>query len=231
MQAGVLSAVPAENKVLCGTEGAPNVMEESKMSREYAALTEHFLKAGASFVRPTQVLPERVTLEDPALSVMSDLKSISVVTVRAKTPMEKAHAKMKRYGVRTLLVLDESDKVLGLLTTTDILGEKPMRFLQQMGGTHADILVRDIMTPQRELEVLKFQDVQVSKVGHILATLKAAGRQHAMVVEENENFPQAVRGIFSATQIARQLGVQIQITEVARTFAEIEAALVDLSLA
>ena len=126
------------------------------MDREYKALSSHSLKSGASFVRPTQTLPERVVLDDPALSVMTDLKNVSVVTVRAKTPMDKAHAKMKRYGVRTLLVLDESDKVLGLLTTTDILGEKPMRFLQHMGGTHADILVRDIMTPQRELEVLNF---------------------------------------------------------------------------
>ena len=139
------------------------------MNREYTALTAHSLKAGASFVRPTQVLPERVTLEDPALNVMTDLKKVSVVTVRAKTPMEKAHEKMRRYGVRTLLVLDEADKVLGLLTTTDILGEKPMRFLQHMGGTHADILVRDIMTPQRELEVLNMLDVSSAKVGHVLA--------------------------------------------------------------
>ena len=197
------------------------------MNREYTALTAHFLETGSGFVRPTQVLPERVTLDDPALSVMTDLKRVSVVTVRAKTPMEKAHDKMKRYGVRTLLVLDESDKVLGLLTTTDILGEKPMRFLQQMGGTHADIIVRDIMTPQRELEVLSLEDVSSAKVGHVLATLKASGRQHAMVVEGNANSPQAVRGIFSATQIARQSGVKIQITEVARTFAEIEVALGD----
>jgi len=195
------------------------------LKRVYTPLTPHSMKIGTSFVRPSQTLPERVSLEDPALNVMTDLKNVSVITVRAKTPMEKAHAKMKRYGVRTLLVLDDTDKVLGLLTTTDILGEKPMRFLQNMGGTHSDILVRDIMTPQRELEVLSMQDVMVAKVGHILATLKASGRQHAMVVEESPNFPQAVRGIFSATQTARQLGVQIQITEVARTFAEIEAAL------
>lgn len=198
------------------------------MNREYQALTAYSLNTGAGFARPTQVLPERVTLEDPALNVMTNLKKVSVVTVRAKTPMEKAHDKMKRYGVRTLLVLDETDKVLGLLTTTDILGEKPMRFLQHIGGAHADIMVRDIMTPQRELEVLKLQDVTAAKVGHVLATLKAAGRQHAMVVEENEKLPHTICGIFSATQIARQLGVQIQITEIARSFAEIEAALGDL---
>ena len=201
------------------------------MNQEYSALNSHAMKIGASFVRPMQDLPERVTLEDSALSVMTDLKLVSVVTVRVKTPMDKAHAKMRRYGVRTLLVLDETDKVLGLLTATDVLGEKPMRFLQHSGGTHADILVRDIMTPQSKLEVLSFQDVSNAKVGHILATLKASGRQHAMVVEENLGFPHAVRGMFSSKQIARQLGVQIHIAEVARTFAEIEAALVDISLA
>jgi len=201
------------------------------MTREYSPIKAHFLQMGASFVRPTQVLPERVTLEDSAMSVMTDLKKVSVVTVRAKTPMEKGHEKMRRYGVRTLLVLDETDKVLGLLTTTDILGEKPMRFLQHMGGTHADILVRDIMTPQRELEVLNLQDVIGAKVGHVLATLKAAGRQHAMVVEENPNLPQGICGFFSATQIARQLGVHIHIAEIARTFSEIETALGELRLA
>lgn len=201
------------------------------MNREYAPLTTHYLKMGASFVRPSQTLPERVKLEDPAMNVMTDLKEVCVVTVRGKTPMDKAHDKMKRYGVRTLLVLDETDKVLGLLTTTDIMGEKPMRFLQTVGGTHADIMVRDIMTPQRELEVLYMQDVVTSKVGHILSSLKASGRQHAMVVEPMVNGSEAICGIFSATQIARQLGVQIQITEIARTFAEIEAALGDLSLA
>jgi CBS domain-containing protein len=205
-------------------------LKESKLNREYTALTAHPLKMGASFIRPGQIKPDRVGLEDSALTVMTDLKQVSVVTVRAKTPMEKAHDKMKRYGVRTLLVLDESDKVLGLLTTTDILGEKPMRFLQHMGGTHADILVRDIMTLQRDLEVLNLHDVSVAKVGHILTTLKAAGRQHAMVVEDNANATQSIRGIFSATQIARQLGVQVQISEVARTFAEIEAALGDVSV-
>ncbi len=195
------------------------------MNREYPALTSHLLKMGAGFVRPAQTLPERVKLDDPALNVMTDLKEVCVVTVRGKTPMDKAHEKMRRYGVRTLLVLDEADKVTGLLTTTDILGEKPMRFLQHHGGTHADIMVRDIMTPQRELQVLFIQDVVTSKVGHILATLKASGRQHAMVVENNANGSQAICGIFSVTQIARQLGVQIQITEIARTFAEIEAAI------
>lgn len=195
------------------------------MTRDYAALTAHFLKPASGFLRPAQIMPDRVTSDDPAVNVMTDLKKVSVVTVRAATNVDRAHAKMIRYGVRLLLVLDDEDKVAGLLTAVDVLGEKPMRFLQDTGGTHADIQVRDIMTPRERLEVLKLKDVHSAKVGNIVATLKHAGRQHAMVVEESADGSESLCGLFSATQIARQLGVQIQTVEVARTFAEIEAVI------
>ena len=59
----------------------------------------------------------------------------------------------------------------------------------------------------------------------MVATLKKAGRQHAAVVEVDKDGKQTLRGLFSVSQVARQLGVQIQTTEVARSFAEIEVAL------
>lgn len=194
------------------------------MNKNFAALASHPLKAGTGFARPTQVLPQNVKLDDPAVQVMTDLRSVSVVNVRAKTTLDKANEKMIRYGVRTLLVLDDADKVTGVLTATDVLGEKPVNFLQLMGGTHADILVRDVMTVQRDLEVLKLSDVHNARVGNILATLKKAGRQHAMVVEESADGTQTVRGLFSATQIARQMGVQLKSAEVHQVLADLEAA-------
>jgi len=194
------------------------------MSSVYSALTSHPFKSGTDVSRPTQVLPQNITLNDPAINVMTDLRSVSVVNVRATTSMEKANAKMIRYGVRTLLVLDDADKVAGILTARDILGEKPVRFLQQVGGTHADIKVGDVMTVQHDLEALKLDDVSKARVGNILATLKASGRQHAIVVEDKADGSQTVRGMFSATQIARQLGVRTNTAEIASIFAEIEAS-------
>ena len=132
---------------------------------------------------------------------------------------------MIRYGVRMLLVLDDNEQVAGLLTASDVLGEKPMHFLQHMGGTHADIMVRDIMSTQRELEVLKIEDVQRAKIGDIVATLKKANRQHALVASEGADGKQTVCGLFSITQIARQLGAQVHSFELARTIAEIEAVI------
>lgn len=194
------------------------------MNKNFSPLTSHPFKPGAGFARPTQVLPQNVKLTDPALNVMTDLRSISVVVVRAMTSLDKANAKMIRYGVRMLLVLDDTDKVVGLLTATDVLGEKPVRFLQEMGGSHSDILVRDVMTLQRDLEVLRLGDVTAAKVGDILTTLKKQGRQHAIVVEDNADGSQTVRGMFSVTQIARQMGLQIKTAEVAKVFTEIEAS-------
>jgi hypothetical protein len=81
------------------------------------------------------------------------------------------------------------------------------------------------MTPRAALEALDIRDVEAATVGHIVSTLKAAGRQHTLVVDQDSKGRPRVRGVFSATQIARQLGIAITIEEVARTFADIEASL------
>ncbi len=195
------------------------------MINQYNGLTSVPLKAGSMCLRPIQTLPEHVKLTDPATDVMTDLSKISVVSVRAKTSMDKANAKMIKYGIRMLLVLDDNEQLAGLITASDVLGEKPIRYLQHMGGTYADIMVRDIMTPQRELDVMNIKDVKNAKVGNIVATLKKANRQHTMVVSEAADGSQTVCGLFSITQIARQLGVQVPHFELARTFAEIETVI------
>jgi CBS-domain-containing membrane protein len=132
---------------------------------------------------------------------------------------------MIQRGVRLLLVVDQDRRLVGVITAADILGEKPIRLVMQRNVRREELLVRDVMTPHEMLEVLDLAAVRVAKVGHIVATLRQAGRQHALVVEQDGAGRQLVRGVFSATQIARQLGVAIPTSEVARTFSEIEAQL------
>ena len=194
------------------------------MLRNYTPLPCVLLKAGAGFAQPAQRLPERVGLDSPALDVMTDLRLVSAVIIRATDSVDEAHARMKQRGVRLLLVVDGERNVVGLVTATDILGEKPMQVIQSRGVRHSDLLTQDIMVPQPRLEVIEFEHVRNARVGEIVATLMRSGRQHAAVVENAEG-AHVLRGLFSATQIARQLGLAIQPTEIARTFAEIEASL------
>jgi CBS-domain-containing membrane protein len=193
--------------------------------RDYAPLDFRLLQPGAGYAQPTQVIPERVTLEAPALQVMTDFRAVTAVIVLSGDSLEEAHRRMIQRSVRLLLVVDQDRRVVGVITATDILGEKPMRVIAQRGIHRQELVVRDVMTPQEILEVLDLGAVRTAKVGHIVATLQRSGRQHAVVVEEDAQARQTVRGVFSATQIARQLGIAIPTSEIARTFSEIEAQL------
>lgn len=75
------------------------------------------------------------------------------------------------------------------------------------------------------IEVMDMDDVRSARVGNIVATLKACRRQHAMAVERDPGGKDTLRGLFSTTQIARQLGTAVQTPETAQTFAEIESLL------
>lgn len=192
------------------------------MLSDFHPLPRHALDAGAGLIRTETGSSQRTRLNDPAMEVMTDLRVAVPVTVGPETSIRLAHERMMHRGVRLLFVVDDNTTLLGLITATDILGEKPMQHIQRIGGTRDDIRVRDIMTPHDQLEVLTLSDVLGAKVGHIVATLRACGRQHALVVDREEASGwQMVRGIFSASQIARQTGMEIQTVPKAESFADL----------
>lgn len=192
------------------------------MERHYDALPIRELGAGAGFRRPTQAQAAKVSLESSALEVMTDLKRTTPATIRPQAPLAGANQFMITRGVRLLLVVDELETVLGVITATDILGERPLRVASERGVPRGELTVADIMTPAAQVEMIGLEDLSGARVGHVLETLRRAGRQHALVADEER----MVRGIFSLSQIARQLGVSVAAAgEVARTFSEIEAAI------
>lgn len=192
---------------------------------EFKSLPLSYLKEGAGYRQPSLFSPEPVRVTSPALEVMTDLKLVAAATIDANTHVDVANQAMIARGVRSLLVVDHTNEVVGLVTARDLLGERPMQFVRNHGVKHDDIRVRDIMTPRDVVEVMLIEDVLKSQVGHVVETLKQSGRQHALVVDVDPAGRQLVRGVFSSSQIARQLGIPMHSTEVARTFAEIEAAI------
>jgi hypothetical protein len=113
----------------------------------------------------------------------------------------------------------------GILNTNDVLGEKPVAIAQERRIRHGDILVADVMTPADRLEAFDMHAVQSARVGQVVASLQKAGRHHALIVQTASDGVREVRGLFSLSQIARQLGVALQLPSQAKSFAEIEAAL------
>ncbi len=196
---------------------------------DYAPLPQAKARPGSRYSLPLSTMPTPVRIDSPAIEVMTDLRRVNAVTIDPDKSIVEANHAMIGHRVRALFVVDAARHVFGIITSTDILGEKPIKFSQERGFRHDEIAVRDIMTPADRLEILDFNDVQSARVGDVIATLSLAGRQHALAVEAGEGGPSGqltICGIFSLTQIARQLGIAPQdVHDIARTFAEIEAVI------
>lgn len=191
----------------------------------------HFVaRPGVRYALPAARSAAAVRVDSPATEVMTDLRVVTPVVIDADAPVDAANRLMIDRRVRALFVLDGPARQLGgIVTATDVLGERPLQAARRQDVRRADVVVRDIMTPADRLEVLHLHDVARAYVGNIVATLQHAGRQHALVVEIDPGCKTnavTVCGIFSLTQIARQLGVAPgPAHDIARTFAEIESAI------
>ena len=191
----------------------------------YKSLAIERMRAGV-VVQPPITGPKPVRLDSPAIEVMTDLRQFAAATIGPEATIARANRAMIARAVRLLLVVDVTGAVLGLITAHDIVGEKPVNILHETRGKHDELTVGDLMVPTTAIDVLDIDVVRRAEVGHVIATLKEAGRQHALVVDRDPlTHEEFVRGIFSATQIGRQLGMPVATFEVAHTFAEIEAEL------
>ncbi len=196
------------------------------LEKDYKPLAMQYFLDAVQISRPSP--PTAVTFESPALEVMTDLRKIQAAVISPETSMETANIYMIQRGVRTLLVMHDDESLVGIITATDILGEKPMRFVQQRGIKHNEILVMDIMTPLNKLEAISLEDVEHARVGNIIASLHESGRLHSLAVDNTTHIGLSkICGIFSWTQIEKQLGRKITIpVKVAKSFAEIESTLI-----
>lgn len=153
--------------------------------------------------------PWQVELKDPAMSVMTDFRVRAMFKVEPDETIDEALHKMKVAGLRMAFVKEKnSEKLLGSITSYDIMGEKPMRFLQSVGFsdrsvTHKDILVSDIMEHTKDWEVTEMRDVEKASVQNILEALQKHGRTHLPVLDTHDGKEPRLCGLFSSAQILR----------------------------
>ena len=192
----------------------------------YKPLPMTRMAAGVTVQAPGAYAPKPVRADSPAIEAMTDFRQVAAATIRTAATIAQATQAMIARGVRLLIVVDADRAVEGLVTAHDTMGERPIKLMRERGLGHGELTVADLMVPRGAIDVLDIGVVLRSEVGHIIATLKEAGRQHALVVDRDQlTREDIVRGVFSATQIGRQLGVPNLSFEVAQTFAEIEAEL------
>ncbi len=153
---------------------------------------------------PPQTGAWQVKLDDPARTVMTDFNEHNIVSVRAEHQIDEALEHMRHAGVRSAFVLDAArTRMLGLITAYDIMGEKPLRFAQDMGTARERIVVGDIMESMADWKVLRLADVEHANVAAVLDAFKHSRRTHLPVVTQDERGRTRVCGVFSSAKVLR----------------------------
>ena len=166
-----------------------------------------------------------IKMEDPAIKVMTDLKAVTAITISPSRTLDDANERMKRMKVKLLFVTDARDRIIGLITYSDLQGERPIQFQQSNGIPRSEICILDIMTGIESIDAIDMAVVERAKVGDIAMTMKKLNRQHALVLDNSNPDSYQIRGIFSLTLLSKLLGLHMETTEVAQTFTEIERVL------
>jgi CBS-domain-containing membrane protein len=191
-----------------------------------AALPTFRLGRGTSLAEAPPADSAPVRLVSPAIEVMTDLTTVRAATTHPATTLRQAEQAMIHRGVRMLFVVTEMPVVEGLVTTTDLGGDKQMRVVHERHLHYDELVVADVMTGLGALDAIDYAQLRGASVGNVVATLRRVGRNHLLVVESaSAQAPRRVRGVISRSQVERQLGTAIDITPIANSFSEIERAL------
>jgi CBS domain-containing protein len=191
-----------------------------------AALSTVRLEAGISIAQTQPQVHAAVTLDSPALQVMTDLTLVKAATTHPSTSLRQAEQMMIYQGVRMLFVVSDMPALEGLITTTDLRGDRALRIVAERHLHHDELSVADAMTPLALLEAIDLDSLRSARVGNVVATLKRQGRNHLLVLQAaGAHTPLRVRGVISRAQVERQLGAPVEITPIASSFSEIERAL------
>lgn len=169
-----------------------------------------------------------ISPRSPAMHIFTDLLKIRAFSVRNTMHIDSALHYMAQSGVRLLFVENMEDKLVGLITSYDIMGEKPMMYLQEPrhhGMTRSHILVEHIMQPLTEWVTLDYNSLEQATVEDVIEVFKKIRHRHLIVLDSSSSL--IVRGLFSATYIERELDIQIEYGQAItlETFSEIEHVL------
>lgn len=177
-------------------------------------LSLYSVEAIDHLVQPTDF--EGMTLNSPALTVVTDFKHNQPNIVAASTTARDALDMMQQEQTKLKLVVDHDAELVGLLHLDQLSDQSIMRRIA-FGDSRNDITVADLMRPRERIKALAYQQLQHCSIADVVNTLQSSGEQHCVVVDRESH---QIRGVISAQDIARRLRMQLHIQQ-APTFLHI----------
>lgn len=177
---------------------------------KYETLPTFPLQTKHVSIRSLTQSPELVHLEDPAFAVMTDFCQSLPRSISADASMDDALHVMKSTGVHMLLVVDKEGAIKGIISSEDLLGEAPIKIIQERRIQRTMVLVKMLMLPIEKIPAFNIEDVEYARVGNVVNTLKELNQHYAFVVRIEENNAHIIRGLFNTSEISKLLHTDIE---------------------
>lgn len=155
-------------------------------------------------------------LDSPARLVVTDFLYHKPLKLHPDVGVDEAIAAMRRAHVRSVLVVNGEFR--GIITVADLESRKVLSLATSSGQARTDLSIGDLMIPKAKLKGVPINVIETANIGSLLQTLKNEGHQHMLVVDPDS---QRIRGIISASDIARRLHVSVEINHRATSFREL----------
>jgi CBS domain-containing protein len=143
-------------------------------------------------------------LEDPATEVYVDFAESRCRAVSQSDKLEYAEYILQRDRSHELIVEDNDRHVVGILSTTDVIGPKALTAASKQRVAHDELLVKAVMTPLEQIPVIDNGILVHAKIGNIIKTMNENKAKFLLVVKESDDGHELC-GLFSLLSISQQL--------------------------
>ena len=181
----------------------------------FKALKTHKLNNVLQFTASTSA--EALNLNSPALKVVTDFTRRNPQVIEKDVSVDQALFMMKKGHVKSLLVVNAEQHFLGVISFADLTSRKVLMIAAQKGLERQDLCVEDLMVTRHYLHGIPYDRILNASIGDVVHTLRELGEQHILLTDGEDR----IRGLISATDIARALHIPLDIAPKAHSFKDI----------
>ena len=176
---------------------------------------------GVSGIAQPPAASHKLTLDSPSVRLLTDFTAQRAQTILTSNTTDQALNVMKQAGVRLLMVIGPDGRFTGVVNARELVGGRKITIaMQQHDVPREEVTVDMIQTPRAQLHSLSLEQLENARVGDLVETLKAFGDQHVLITAVDDG-KTIIRGLVSASDISRALGIDLEHPPEARSFAAI----------
>lgn len=165
--------------------------------------------AYAKCMRPNK-MPEILHLDDDAMQGLFDFSVLKPATLYENDTLEDAMDIIKSTGQHLILVVDDSKRIIGILRSEDIQGQKPYQIMEEKRIPRAEIPVKSLMVNYDAVLTFDYDQVVGSKIGNVVVTMQENKKRYAIVQQAHGTGDDlCIRGSFSISHLSHALGTDV----------------------